>query len=105
MRRPRPCLASVDPGGLGYPSVPTTGRCLQWLDETGEGWAKACLDGELARACARKNRSQGRRSRCDGASERRFCSFGAPSPLNVEGRELKAQLARWREDESAWPFE
>jgi hypothetical protein len=31
------------------------GRCLQWLDETGEGWAKACLDGELARACARKS--------------------------------------------------
>ena len=35
--------------------MPNTGRCLKWLDETGEGWAKACLDGELARACARKN--------------------------------------------------
>jgi hypothetical protein len=35
--------------------VPNTGRCLKWLDETGEGWAKVCLDGELARACARKN--------------------------------------------------
>jgi hypothetical protein len=32
-------------------------------------------------------------------------SFGAPSPLKVEGRELKAQLARRREDESAWLFE
>ena len=26
--------------------MPTTGRCLQWLDETGEGW-ETCLDGEL----------------------------------------------------------
>jgi hypothetical protein len=32
-------------------------------------------------------------------------SFGAPSPLKVEGRKLKAQLARRREDESAWLFE
>ena len=28
-------------------------------------------------------------------------TFGAPSPLKVEGRELKAQLARRREDERA----
>jgi hypothetical protein len=32
-------------------------------------------------------------------------SFGAPSPLKVEGRKLKAQLARRREDESVWLFE
>ena len=64
-------------------------------------------------ACSRlrpEERAQGRRSRCDGASERRFCyyqgaSFGAPSPLKVEGRELKVQLARRREDASAWLFE
>src|SRR3954462_11018428 len=61
------------------------GRCLQWLDGTGEGWAKACLDGELARACARKL-GPSDRNRCDGASERRFCyyqgaSIGAPSRL------------------------
>jgi uncharacterized protein YcbX len=31
--------------------------------------------------------------------------FGAPSPLKVEGRELKAQLARRRENENAWLFE
>jgi hypothetical protein len=31
--------------------------------------------------------------------------FGAPSPLNVEGRELKAQLARRRGNERAWLFE
>ena len=47
-----------------------------------------CLDGELARACARKLGPRGR-NRCDGASERRFCyyqgaSFGAPSPLKVD---------------------
>jgi hypothetical protein len=32
-------------------------------------------------------------------------SFGAPSPLKVEGRELTDQLARRREDEGAWLFE
>jgi hypothetical protein len=32
-------------------------------------------------------------------------SFGAPSPLKVAGRELKAQLARRREDEAVWLFE
>jgi len=31
--------------------------------------------------------------------------FGAPSPLIVEGREPKAQLARRRENEAAWLFE
>src|ERR1700740_390342 len=103
MRRPRTCLASADSGGLGEPSVPTTGRCLKWLDGTGEGWAKACLDGELARACARKLGPRDR-NRCDGASERRFCyyqgaSFGAPSPLKT-GRSTKSSTraaARGRE--------
>jgi hypothetical protein len=32
-------------------------------------------------------------------------SFGAPSPLKVEGRKLKAQLARRRENEKSWLFE
>jgi hypothetical protein len=32
-------------------------------------------------------------------------SFGAPSPLKAEGRELKAQLARRRGNASAWLFE
>jgi hypothetical protein len=68
-----------------------------------------CLDGELARACARKLGPRDR-NRCDGASERRFCyyqgaSIGAPSPLNVEGRELEAPLARRRGNEDAWLFE
>jgi alkanesulfonate monooxygenase SsuD/methylene tetrahydromethanopterin reductase-like flavin-dependent oxidoreductase (luciferase family) len=31
--------------------------------------------------------------------------FGVPSPLNVEGGELKAQLARRREDDGVWLFE
>src|SRR5712671_3304203 len=54
-------------------------------------------------------RSLSHKSR-DGASERRFfyyqgASFGAPSPLIVEGRELKAQLARRRGNAAAWLFE
>src|SRR3979409_2662352 len=83
------------------------GRCLQWLDETGEGGAKACLDGELARARARKNRSQGRRSRRGGTlrgvavclcfsaireiSRGRYqgAPFGVPSPLK-KGRKTKS---------------
>jgi hypothetical protein len=32
-------------------------------------------------------------------------SFGAPSPLKVEGRELKPQLARRRGNENPWLFE
>jgi hypothetical protein len=40
---------------------------------------------------------------------RRHCyqgaPFGAPSPLKVEGRKLKAQLARRRGNASAWLFE
>ena len=42
MRRPRACLASKLPGGLGQPSGPTTGVCLQWLDGRGRRRAKAC---------------------------------------------------------------
>src|SRR6185295_13767037 len=70
---------------------------------------ETCLD---QRACSRRCpevRSQGRRSRCDGASERRFCyyhgaSFGAPSPLKKR-RKLKAQLARRRGNAKSWLFE
>src|SRR6201991_2315771 len=68
--------------------------CLKWLDGAGEGWAKACLDGELRLAPVPEVRPQGRRNRCDGASERRFCyyhgaSIGAPSPLK-KGRSTKS---------------
>src|ERR1700754_4720034 len=79
MRRPRPCLARVDPGGLASPSEPTMRLCLQWLDGAGEGWAKACLDGELRFAPVPEVRPQGRRNRCDGASERRFCYYQGAS--------------------------
>jgi len=34
-----------------------------------------------------------------------YAPFGAPSPLIVEGRKLKAQLARRRENEKPWLFE
>jgi hypothetical protein len=39
-------------GALGNRPSPLSRVCLKWLGGTGEGWAKACLDGELARACA-----------------------------------------------------
>src|SRR3954452_24543330 len=87
-----------------YGALPSVaGRDRRRVGESLPGW----------RACSRLRsevRSQGRRSRCDGASERRClyyqgASFGAPSPLKVEGRELKAQLARRRGNASAWLFE
>ena len=46
-----------------------------------------------------------RRSGKQAAAVTQGAPFGAPSPLIFEGRELKAQLARRREDESAWLFE
>jgi hypothetical protein len=89
--------------------VPNTGRCLKWLDETGEGWAKACLDGELARACARKS---GPRVEEVAAMERpkgafvttkaRLSALHLPSKGEIK---LKAQLARRRENADAWLFE
>ena len=63
-----------------YGALPSVaGRDRRRVGESLPGW----------RACSRlrpEDRSQGRRSRCDGASERRFlyyqgASFGAPSPL------------------------
>jgi len=63
-----------------YEALPSVaGRDRRRVGESLPGW----------RACSRLRsevRSQGRRSRCDGASERRFCyyqgaSIGAPSPL------------------------
>jgi hypothetical protein len=40
VRRPRLCLASTVPGGLGSPSAPTTGGCPQGLDGTGRAGRK-----------------------------------------------------------------
>ena len=84
--------------------------CLKWLGGTGEGWAKACLDGEpQAGACAG---SVGPRVEEVAATERPKGAFvttkARRSALHLpskKGRSTKAQLARRREDESAWLFE
>src|SRR5882757_11557037 len=65
---------------------------------------------ELARGLCRKH---GPRDEEVAAAERpkgafvyyQGASFGAPSPLKVEGRKLEAQLARRRGNASAWLFE
>src|SRR5436305_13554659 len=92
MRRARTCLASTDSGGLGEPSGPTTGLCLQWLDGTGEGWGN--LPGW--RACSRLRpevRPQGQKSLRWSVRKALFyyqgASFGAPSPLQ-KGRSTKS---------------
>jgi hypothetical protein len=70
---------------------------------------ETCLDGELARACARKS---GPKDEEVAAMERpkgafvyyQGALFGAPSPLK-RGDKLKAQLARRRGNEKSWLFE
>ena len=77
---------------LGSRPCPLRGAALNgWTGQVKGG--VTCLDGELARACARKLGPRDR-NRCDGASERRCCyyqgaSFGAPSPLK-KGRSTKS---------------
>jgi hypothetical protein len=94
-------------GALGNRPGPIRGSAFNgWTRQVKGG--ETCLDGELARACARKNRSQGRRSRRGGTlrgvavclcfsaireiSRGRYqgAPFGVPSPLNVEGRSTKS---------------
>ena len=83
---------------------------------------ETCLDGEFARAGARKNRSQGRRSRRGGApggvavclcfpAIREIsrgvlqCAFRRSASPHSWGGKLKAQLARRRENADPWLFE
>jgi hypothetical protein len=70
---------------------------------------ETCLDGELARACARKS---GPKDEEVAAAERPKGAFvttkARRSALRLpskRGDKLKAQLARRREDEAAWLFE
>src|ERR1700750_1781616 len=74
MWRPRLCFANADPGGLGEPSVPTTRRCLQWLDGAGEGWGN--LPGW--RACSRLCRKLGPKDEEVAATERPKGAFLLP---------------------------
>src|SRR3981081_1262026 len=86
-----------------YGALPSVaGRDRRRVGESLPGW----------RACSRLRsevRSQGRRSRRDGASEGRiFTTKARRSALHLpskRGDQLKAQLARRRENASAWLFE
>src|SRR5438128_2536680 len=99
MRRPRLCLASTDSEALrGCRPGPLRGSATEMA---GRGQASGGKPSCRKAAKSPEERSLSHKSR-DGASERRFfyyhgASFGAPSPLKAEGRELKAQLARRRE--------
>ncbi|MEA2941096.1 MAG: hypothetical protein QOD09_1625 [Bradyrhizobium sp.] len=97
MRRLRLCLASMASGALGNRPSPLRGSAFN-------GWTGLEREGESLRdhgaslSSSRKNRFQGRRSRRDGASERRFlyyqgASIGAPSPLK-KGRSTKTSNSR-----------
>jgi hypothetical protein len=105
----RGCVSQTQTrGALGNRPCPLRGAAFNGWTRRVKG-GETCLDGELARARARKNRSQGRRSRRDGASEGRSfyyqgASFGAPSPLK-RGDQLKLNLARRRENAKPWLFE
>src|ERR1700754_2189308 len=103
MRRPRTCLASTDPGGLGEPSEPTTRLCLQWLDGTGEGWGN--LPGW--RACSRLRpevRPQGQKSlrwsvrkALFVATKARFSALHLPSKGGDQPKAQTRAAARERE--------
>src|SRR5882757_9756339 len=107
MRRPRLCLASADSEAEGLPSGPIKRLCHCEL--AGRGQAAAGNRRAARQPSPRKNgplainpameRPKGAFFYYQGAS------FGAPSPLKVEGRSTKAQLARRRENASAWLFE
>src|ERR1700684_1783170 len=67
-RRPRARLVTWHPGGLGSPSAPTTGSCLQWL----HGWrrrGRKPLDrgSEELSAAHTEVRSRGQKNATDGA--------------------------------------
>jgi len=106
MRRPRLCLASADSEAGGFPSGPITGLCQRcWLD----GDRRAAGNRRAARQPRpRKNGP----SVLNPAMERpkgAFCTTKARlSALHLpskRGDQLKAQLARRRENASAWLFE
>jgi len=81
----RGCVSQTQTrGALGNRPCPLRGAAFSGWTRRVKG-GETCLDGELARARARKLGPKDR-NRCDGASERRFlyyqgASFGAPSPL------------------------
>ncbi len=117
--------ASQAPTGRPWVSVrPVTGSAtVSWLDgdrraarnrrAQGPFRGSAKSPEERTRVLRRCGWSVGRRSAASGFLSRGSCCgncyqgapFGAPSPLIFEGRKLKAQLARRREDAGAWLFE
>jgi hypothetical protein len=119
MRRLRTWLAPTDSGGRGEPSVPTTGRCLQWLDadrwKAGEiplewsWWPQAWPGSTVPRTEKPRWRAERRRApdvRCRRrASERDLlpsCAFRRVIPLVFEGAKGKAHFARRRGTDGAW---
>ncbi|MEA2974772.1 MAG: hypothetical protein QOF19_292, partial [Alphaproteobacteria bacterium] len=97
-------------GALGNCPSPLSRVCLKWLGGAGEGWAKACLDGEpQARACAGSTDPRveevAAMERPKGAfvtTKARLSALHLPSK---RGDQLKAQLVRRRENAESWLFE
>jgi hypothetical protein len=116
-RRPGTCLASTHSGGSGRPSGPEKGSATE-VGWTGTGGGAKSPCGQVPGSTDQGLKTPGRsvERRCRGlyfpAIRETSCglytqgaSFGAPSPLIVGGEKLKAQLARRRENASAWLFE
>src|SRR3954468_19092107 len=123
MRRLGTCLASTNREALGFrPALRKGSATVSWLDGDRRAARKRRAQGPLrgsakspeerTRVLRRCGWSVGRRSAASVFLRRETCCgncyqgapFGAPSPLKVEGRELKAQLARRRGNVSAWLF-
>src|ERR1022692_5349371 len=70
-------LVTAAPGGLGSPSVPTKGDCLEWLDAARMKGGESCPDrGREYRPFRPRKRGHGDRNRRDGAPR------GARAPDN-----------------------
>jgi hypothetical protein len=96
-------------GALGNRPSPLSRVCLNWLGGAGEGWAKACLDGELRFAPVPEVTVPGSKKSLRRSVRKALLLLPRRvvrrSVSPQKGRKLKAQLARRREDESAWLFE
>src|SRR3954471_22305804 len=116
MRRPRLWFAPTGSGGLGFPSGLTTGPChCVWLDGDRQRREIAVrqVPGRTDRGLKTPRRDAERRCRVPlfpgnpGSKPRLLprCAFRRPVSPQEGERELKAKLARRREDASAWLFE
>ena len=101
MRRLRAGLVTSPPGGLGSPSVPTKGDCLEWLDAARMKGGESRLDqgSEELPVGARKH-SPGDKNRRNGApcgervDRKTRARHAPPEPKGEGGRKAERLMVR-----------